>query len=34
MKALSIRQPYAAAILGGHKTVEYRTWSTPTAARS
>lgn len=29
MKALSIRQPYAAAIVDGEKTVELRTWQTP-----
>jgi ASCH domain len=28
MKALSIKQPYAAAILAGLKTVEYRSWQT------
>jgi len=28
MKALSIRQPYAAAILAGIKRIEYRTWAT------
>lgn len=27
MKALSIREPYAAAIIAGGKTVEFRTWS-------
>lgn len=28
MKALSIRQPWAEAIVSGHKPVENRTWST------
>lgn len=28
MKALSIRQPWAWAIVNGHKTIENRTWAT------
>jgi hypothetical protein len=28
MRALTIRQPFAAAILAGSKTVEYRSWPT------
>lgn len=29
MMALSVRQPWAALITGGDKTIECRTWSTP-----
>src|SRR5205807_606340 len=28
IRALSVRQPFASAILAGQKTEEYRTWST------
>lgn len=28
MKALSVQQPFALEILGGHKTIEVRTWDT------
>lgn len=28
MKALSVRQPWASLIAGGHKTIEWRSWRT------
>lgn len=28
MKALTVKQPYAAYIADGHKTIEYRSWKT------
>ena len=33
MKALSVRQPYATLIATGEKTIEWRSWKTPTAGR-
>lgn len=33
MKALSIKQPWAWAIMAGHKTIENRTWKTPYRGR-